>query len=141
MIEVAVTIFVALGLAFNLFGCLGLVRLPDIYNRLQAATKCTTLGACSILLGTFLWFGFSGAGVKSLLCIFFILLTAPVAAHAISRGSHRAGVRLWQGSLKDQYQEAAQGPVPDGSAPVDPGTIGLSAGSLAQAEERIKARP
>ena len=55
-------IFISLGLAFDLFGCVGLVRLPDVYNRLQASTKCVTLGTSSILLGTFLMVGFTAAG-------------------------------------------------------------------------------
>lgn len=96
---------IAIGLAFNLFGCLGLVRFPDLYNRLQAATKCVTLGTCSILFGTFLIVGFVAAGVKALLAIVFLVLTTPVAAHAIARGAHRSGVALWSGSVIDQYAE------------------------------------
>ena len=94
---------IVLGLVFNLFGCLGLVRLPDVYNRIQAATKCVTLGTCSILFGTFLMLGFSAGGIKALLCIFFILLTTPVSAHALSRGAHISGVKLWKGSVIDVY--------------------------------------
>ena len=108
MREIGDTIGLALivvGLAFDLFGCLGLVRLPDVYNRLQAATKCVTLGTCSILLGAFLLLGISGGGLKAVLCILFIFLTAPVAAHAIARGSHAAGIRLWEGSVVDQYAD------------------------------------
>ena len=67
-------VFIGIGLAFDLFGCLGLVRLPDVYNRLQAATKCVTLGTCSILFGTFLMVGFTAAGMKALLCIIFLIL-------------------------------------------------------------------
>ena len=55
-------------------GCLGLVRLPDVYNRLQAATKCVTLGVCSMLLGLIILKGFSPMSGKALLCIVFILL-------------------------------------------------------------------
>ena len=55
-------VFISIGLAFDFFGCLGLVRLPDVYNRLQAATKSVTLGTCSILFGTFLIVGFTAAG-------------------------------------------------------------------------------
>ena len=40
----------AAGLFFDLVGCLGLVRLPDVYNRLQAGTKCVTLGTFLILV-------------------------------------------------------------------------------------------
>ncbi len=104
-------VFISLGLAFDFFGCLGLVRLPDIYNRLQAATKCVTLGTCSILFGTFLIVGFCAAGMKALLCIIFLLLTAPVSAHALARGAHRSGVKLCQGSLVDKYREDKEGEV------------------------------
>ncbi len=101
--------FVSIGLAFDLLGCLGLVRLPDVYNRLQAATKSVTLGTCSILFGVFMIVGFTAAGLKSLLCIIFILLTAPVAAHAVARGAHRAGVKLWEKSVIDRYAEDKEG--------------------------------
>ncbi|MFH1360627.1 MAG: monovalent cation/H(+) antiporter subunit G [Candidatus Omnitrophota bacterium] len=102
-------VFISFGLAFDLFGCLGLVRLPDVYNRLQAATKCVTMGTCSILFGTFLMVGFTAAGLKSLLCMIFLILTAPVAAHAIARGAHRAGVKLWSESVVDQYAQDKEG--------------------------------
>ncbi|MCD6166161.1 Na+/H+ antiporter subunit G [candidate division KSB1 bacterium] len=102
-------IFISVGLAFDFFGCLGLVRLPDVYNRLQAATKSVTLGTCSILFGTFLVVGFTAAGMKSLLSIIFLLLTSPVAAHAIARGAHRAGIKLWKGSIIDRYAEDKEG--------------------------------
>jgi multicomponent Na+:H+ antiporter subunit G len=105
MIDSIGLIFIIVGLAFDLFGCLGLIRLPDVYNRLQAATKCVTMGTCSILFGSFLIVGWTAAGLKALLCIVFLLLTAPVAAHAIARGAHRSGVNLWQGSVVDHYKE------------------------------------
>lgn len=100
--------FIVLGLVFDFFGCLGLVRLPDVYNRLQASTKCVTLGTCSILLGLFLFKGFTAAGIKALLCIVFIVLTAPVSAHALARGAHISGVRLWEKSVCDKYEEDKQ---------------------------------
>lgn len=109
MINIIGLIFIGIGLTFDVFGCLGLVRLPDVYCRLQAATKCVTLGTCSILFGTFLIVGFTAAGVKSLLCMIFIILTAPVAAHAIARGAHRAGVKLCKGSIVDKYAEDKEG--------------------------------
>jgi len=109
MINLIGLIFIGGGLAFDIFGCLGLVRLPDVYNRLQAATKCVTLGTCSILFGTFLIVGFTAAGFKALLCMVFLLLTSPVAAHAVARGAHRAGVELWKGSIVDRYKEDKKG--------------------------------
>lgn len=109
MNETAGIILIALGLAFDIFGCVGLVRLPDVYNRLQAATKSVTLGTSSILFGTFLITGFTAAGMKSLLCMIFLLLTSPVSAHAIARGAHRAGVKLWEKSVTDKYAEDKEG--------------------------------
>ncbi len=102
-------IFIIVGLGFDFFGCLGLVRLPDVYNRLQASTKCVTLGTCSILFGLFLFKGFTPAGIKAILCILFVILTTPVAAHAIARGAHRAGVKLWEKSVIDRYAEDKEG--------------------------------
>jgi len=102
---------IAVGLAFDLLGCIGLVRLPDVYNRAQAATKCVTLGTCMILAGVALWaFGQAGwpLGVKAILCAAFILLTSPVAAHAVCRGAYLSGVRLWEGSVEDAFGPRAR---------------------------------
>lgn len=93
------------GLFFNCAGCLGLVRLPDVYNRLQAATKCVTLGTCFILLGVVFYNGINSISIKALLCIWFIFITSPTAAHAVARASHRAGFKLWEGSVCDKYLE------------------------------------
>jgi len=119
--------FIVLGTAFNLFGCLGLVRLPDVYNRLQAATKCVTLGTCSVLFGVLLASGLTATGVKCLLTIIFLMLTAPVAAHAISRGSRRGGLPLWPASTCDLY------PMPAGGSE-EPGLEGDEAGAGVGAE-------
>ncbi|MDP2940338.1 MAG: monovalent cation/H(+) antiporter subunit G [Candidatus Omnitrophota bacterium] len=105
MNEILGMVFIVIGLIFDFFGCLGLVRLPDVYNRLQASTKCVTLGTCSILFGLFLFKGFSAAGMKAILCIVFIILTAPVSAHALARGAHKSGVKLWEKSVCDEYAQ------------------------------------
>ena len=101
-------ILIICGIFFDFSGCLGLVRLPDIYNRLQSATKCVTLGTCLILLGTIFYTGLNAVGMKAVLCIWFIFMTSPTAAHAISRASHRAGYKLWNGSVCDRYLEDRQ---------------------------------
>jgi multicomponent Na+:H+ antiporter subunit G len=103
--ELAACIVIALGLAFDLLGTIGLVRLPDVYNRLQAATKCVTLGTCLILVGVTIYAGVDAMGVKALICAAFVLLTSPVAAHAIGRAAHVSGVRLWEKSVVDKFKE------------------------------------
>ena len=64
-----------------------------------------TLGTFLILLGVIVRFGLGAMGVKALLCLWFIAMTSPTAAHAIARAAHRAGVPLWQGSVVDRYAE------------------------------------
>jgi multicomponent Na+:H+ antiporter subunit G len=97
--------FICLGIAFDFLGVLGLLRLPDVYNRLQAATKCVTFGSMGILLGVFLMQGFSSFGFKAILGIIFIMLTSPTAAHAIARASHRSRIPLCRETIIDRYEE------------------------------------
>ena len=109
MNEIIAFIFIGIGVGFNFFGCLGLIRFPDIYNRLQAGTKCVTFGTIFILIGVLFFTGFNATGVKAIICMIFILITSPTAAHAISRGAHRYGVKLWEKSIIDQYKEDKEG--------------------------------
>ncbi|UCD30768.1 MAG: Na+/H+ antiporter subunit G [Planctomycetota bacterium] len=98
-------ILIGIGVIFDVLGCLGLVRLPDVYNRLQAATKCVTLGTCLILIGVVVSAGWDAEPlmIKSLLCAFFIMLTSPVGAHALARGAYRSGVKMCDASVVDDY--------------------------------------
>lgn len=105
MQELIGRIFIIIGLGFDVFGCIGLIRLPDVYNRLQATTKCVTLGTCGILLGTFILKGFCATGIKALLAAVFLFLTSPVAAHALARAAHKSGVKLCSKSVVDKYAE------------------------------------
>ncbi|MCU0455671.1 MAG: monovalent cation/H(+) antiporter subunit G [Bacteroidales bacterium] len=104
----AALIVISIGVLFNLFGCIGLLRLPDVYNRLQAATKCVTLGCCSILLGVLIHFGITDAGIKALIAIPLLFFSATVAAHALVRGTYHFGVKMSDKSVKDDYKEAVK---------------------------------
>jgi multicomponent Na+:H+ antiporter subunit G len=96
-------IVAAVGVAFLLLGSLGVFRFPDVYNRLQAGTKCTTLGAFLTIIGVGImqpsWL------VKCLLIACFILLTNPISSHALGRAAHKSGVSLWEGSVLDKTGE------------------------------------
>lgn len=100
------SILIGIGVTFDVLGCLGLVRLPDVYNRLQAATKCVTLGTCLILVGVAVAGGTAPIAIKALLCAAFILLTSPVGAHALARGAYRSGVPLCDRSVVDEYADS-----------------------------------
>ena len=103
MNETISIILIIIGLVFNLFGCLGLIRFPDVYNRLQSATKCVTLGTWCILAALLVKNGFNELGVKALIAIPLLFLASTVAAHALVRGSYHYGIKLWDKSVKDDY--------------------------------------
>ena len=102
------TILLVVGVLFNVSGCIGLVRLPDIYNRLQAATKCVTLGTCMVLVGCMVLSGSGPIITKCILCMLFVLVTSPTAAHALARGAHASGVKLWEKSVVDKFEDDGQ---------------------------------
>jgi multicomponent Na+:H+ antiporter subunit G len=96
-------ILIVVGILFDVFGCIGLVRFPDVYNRLQASTKCVTLGTILLLAGVALVKGMGPIASRALICAAFILITSPTAAHAIAKGAYAAGVPLWKKSVVDKY--------------------------------------
>jgi len=102
-VQVLGIISVGLGTVFLLLGSLGVLRLPDVYNRLQAGTKCTTLGAFLTIIGVGMmnpgWF------LKTLVIALFILTTNPISNHALGRASRKSGVALCDGSVVDKSEE------------------------------------
>ncbi len=87
----------------------GLVRMPDIFLRMSAATKASTLGAGFMLLGVAIHYSELGIISRALATIVFIFLTAPVAAHRIARAAYFDNVPIWSGTQVDelagQYDE------------------------------------
>lgn len=84
------------GALFIFLGALGLIRMPDVYNRIQAGTKAVTLGALGVFLGIALLF--PSWWPKLLVIMGFILLTNPVSSAALARAFYIAGVRPWRQS-------------------------------------------
>ena len=97
------TVITAIGTIFLFLGSLGVFRLPDVYNRLQAGTKCTTLGAFLTIIGVGItqpdWFS------KVLVIALFILITNPISNHALGRASRKSGVTLCDRSIVDKAKE------------------------------------
>jgi multicomponent Na+:H+ antiporter subunit G len=114
MSEILGIIALVIGVLFNIFGCIGLVRFPDIYNRLQAATKCVTVGTCFVLLGAMLMAGSTAITAKCIVCALFVLVSSPTAAHALARGAHASGVKLWEKSVTDKFEDDGQPGVESG---------------------------
>lgn len=89
-----------LGSNFLLLGSIGVFRMPDIYNRIQAGTKATTLGTILSLLG--LVFFHPEWGGKIFILILFIILTNPVSSHVLARAAHFAGIYLSDKTVVDK---------------------------------------
>jgi multicomponent Na+:H+ antiporter subunit G len=77
------------GTGFLLLGSLGLVRMPDVFNRIQAGTKATTLGTLLTLLGVA--FFQPAWSLKLLLIGIFLLFTNPLSSQILARAAHRSG--------------------------------------------------
>jgi len=92
--ELVVVALVVVGCVFLTIGTIGLLRLPNVYNRMHATSKPTTLGTVSIFLAGFVHFGPGGAGLTSLIGILFLFLTVPTGAHMISRAAQKTGVEF-----------------------------------------------
>ena len=103
MTEGVVGALILLGSAFVFVSALGLVRMPDLYMRMHAATKAGTLGAGLMLAALAVFFGGLGVVAETAAVITFLLITAPVAAHVLGRASY-PGVKLWERTQFDDYE-------------------------------------
>ena len=95
------SIVMFLGAVFLFLGALGMVRMPDVYNRMQAGTKATTLGTLLFLTGIAIrrWDGH--CVFRLALLALFVLLTNPISSHALARAAHYAGIKLADRSVQD----------------------------------------
>lgn len=103
-----------IGGAFFVFAAaVGIVRLPDLFLRMHAATKAGTLGTGLVMLAAVTHFWEMGVVTRVMVTIFFIVLSAPVAAHTIARASYLSGIKLdTQVDELKTYREE-QGRIPD----------------------------
>ncbi len=93
-----------LGSIFIFLGALGIVRMPDLYTRLQTSTKASTLGTILSIAGIGImnpaWAG------KAFILILFVLITNPVSSHTLARAAHFMGIPLSKKTVIDKLKEA-----------------------------------
>lgn len=87
--DIAVVFFLLSGTFFFVVGVIGLIRMPDVFTRMHATTKCDTMGAGLIFLGLILWKGFSMVSLIVFLVLLFLWITNPTAAHYIAKGAYQ----------------------------------------------------
>jgi multicomponent Na+:H+ antiporter subunit G len=105
MNDIVVAALIVIGGGFMLLAGIGILRMPDVFMRMQAATKAATLGAGCMLLAVAVHFGELTVVARALLVIAFVFLTAPVAAHMIARAAYSVGTPLWEGTIADELRD------------------------------------
>ncbi len=85
--------FLLCGAVFCAIGGLGILRLPDFFSRQHAAGITDTLGASLVLIGLMLEGGLSLITIKLMTILLFLLLTSPVATHAIAQAALQSGLK------------------------------------------------
>ncbi|MCD6116747.1 cation:proton antiporter [candidate division KSB1 bacterium] len=98
-------IITLIGSLFLFLGSLGLVRMPDLYNRMQTGTKATTLGSILFLSGLAISQSEFINIDKTIVLILFIVFTNPISSHALARASHFIGIPLTEKTTVDRLAE------------------------------------
>ena len=103
-----------IGSFFLFVSAVGLLRLPDVYSRMHAITKASTLGLAGLLGASAVYHGVRGEGfLGEILAMWFVLLTNPVGGHMIARSAYLVGVPLTDESVVDQLDQAGTAGEPE----------------------------
>lgn len=104
MIEIVISFCFVVGSILILIAALGIVRLPDLFTRMHANSKASTLGLGLIAVGAGVFFPSVWVRFESLLIIVFIFLTVPISSHMIARAAYLLKIPLWGGTLTDEMK-------------------------------------
>ncbi len=102
MIEIILAILSTVGALSILFASIGILRMPDFYLRLSVTVKASTLGVGLLLICAAIMFPDVSVTTKAIAIIFFLIITAPVAAHMIGRAAYFTDTPLWKGTIVDE---------------------------------------
>jgi len=104
MQELAGSIVILVGAFFLFSAGLGLLRMPDVFTRIQAGTKASTLGNILVLAGLGIYH--PDWALKLLIVAYFVLMTNPLSSHALSRAAHAIGTPMAETTVADALREA-----------------------------------
>lgn len=106
--DIVVWVLAAVGIGFSLSGAVGIVRMPDLYTRIQCSSKAVTMGALPLLAALVIAEGaLTDFGGRALIVAILLFVFSPVASHALGRAAYKSGVPMWDGSVIDQPHEQA----------------------------------
>ena len=110
MIEWVARSFLLVGATLALLAGVGILRMPDVFTRMQASTKASTLGLGCLLIALAIRYPETAVVVRAVALAAFMMLTTAVAAHVIARAAARSGAPLWKGTLLDERPVALTPP-------------------------------
>lgn len=90
------------GATLALLAAIGVLRMPDVFTRMQSSTKASTLGLACLLLGLVFLHPSAEFIIRAGSIAAFVMLTTPVSAHVIARAAARTGAPLWEGTIVDE---------------------------------------
>lgn len=108
MMATVVSVLILAGSAFGLIAAIGVVRMPDIYCRMHAATKAGAFGVTLMLLALALWHPSVRIVVQCALIIGFFYLTAPLAAQVLGRVAGMRNLAMWRRDEAGKELEGAR---------------------------------
>lgn len=106
MVDAIAAVLLLTGVALSIIAGIGLQRFPDVFARMQSATKPATLGLILILAAAALRIVEGGAVAKLLLVLVLQFFTAPVGAHMVGRAAYRTGTELSPTTTIDELASA-----------------------------------
>ena len=110
MKEILVIALCCVGGFFTLSGAVGIVRMPDVYCRIQCSSMSITMGALPLLAALVVGEGpLSAYGSRTLLVAALLLVVNPAASHALARAAYKTGVPMWPGAVADRVREQRAG--------------------------------
>ncbi|MGH3470516.1 MAG: monovalent cation/H(+) antiporter subunit G [Nocardioidaceae bacterium] len=101
-----VAVLATIGLAASLSGAVGVIRMPDLYSRIQCSSKTIAVGALSALLALVVGEGaITPYGSRALLVAFLLVVVNPAASHALAKAAYKTGLPQWKVSVADEPME------------------------------------
>jgi len=92
LLDIASWLLLLAGSFFVVVGSLGLVRFPEFFTRIHAASITDTLGAGLMILGLLLQSPHWLVAAKLVLIVMFLVLTGPTATHALAKAALHGGL-------------------------------------------------
>lgn len=98
--DIVISFLLLTGIFFIVVAGIGIISFPDLYIRMHAATKAGTVGLGFVLLTVALFFQDITVTSRVIGTLFFILITAPIAAHMLGKAMLQKGYKIWQPEKK-----------------------------------------